>query len=385
MTKKIFILAVLTLFSVTMLGAKSEKYIVDYQKYPAYLNYQEFFEDFSVNNGEWTEYDPINKIELDYTYDQRLEFNHWIRYQTGYVYREYPVQEAVLEYDINITQHGGNGKRFGVGFSDTLGTLNETQNGIFGVFYAGWPGGGGVPHLDLRIYENGINILDWTLFLDFKISTNKTYYVRIEKFGDQVTISIFSDADRTNHISGSPKTFTTTLIDTTFNYFYAVNANVTNPQGNWEWTTGWIDNIYVKTKQQAVYCLIDIKPQSCPNPVNVKSKGVLPIAVLGTGDFDVTTIDPASIRLKGIAPLRSKVEDVSTPVWNPQYECDCTTEDEDGFDDLILKFNTREIVEELGEVTDGEILELTLTGKLTDGTPIEGNDCIIVINKGKSK
>ncbi|UCH96035.1 MAG: PKD domain-containing protein [Candidatus Aminicenantes bacterium] len=237
MTKKIFILAVLTLFSVMMLGGRSD------------LSYQEFFEDFSVDNGEWTKYDPeeLNKIELDYTYDQRLEFNHWIRYQPGYVSREYPVQDFVLEYDINIIHHGGNGNVVGIGFSDTPGTLNETQNGIFGAFYAGWPGGGGVPHLDLRIYENGTNILNWRLFLDFLISRGRPYYVRIEKFGDQVTISIFSDAARTNHISGSPKTFTTNLVNTTFNYFYAVNGYLTSPQGNWEWTTGWIDNIYVKS------------------------------------------------------------------------------------------------------------------------------------------
>jgi hypothetical protein len=255
MTKKIFILAVMTLLSVNMLGGKSG------------LNYQEFFEDFSIDNGEWTEYDPINKIELDYTYDQRLEFNHWIRYEPGYVYREYPVQDFVLEYDINITNHGGNGRIIGPGFSDTLGSLTETQNGIFGVFYAGWPGGGGVPHLDLCIFENGIQTLDWTLFLDFLISKNKTYYVRLEKFGDQVTISIFLDAARINHITGSPKTFTTNLVTTTFNYFYAVNGYLTIPHANWEWTTGWLDNIYVKTEQQVVDFLISGTVTDGTNPI----------------------------------------------------------------------------------------------------------------------
>ena len=29
---------------------------------------------------------------------------------------------------------------------------------------------------------------------------------------------------------------------------------------------------------------VDIKPQSCPNPVNVNAKGVLPVAILGTAD-----------------------------------------------------------------------------------------------------
>ena len=39
---------------------------------------------------------------------------------------------------------------------------------------------------------------------------------------------------------------------------------------------------------------VDIKPGSCPNPFNTKSKGVLPVAVLGTKDLDVTTVDWAS-------------------------------------------------------------------------------------------
>ena len=42
---------------------------------------------------------------------------------------------------------------------------------------------------------------------------------------------------------------------------------------------------------------VDIKPGSCPNPINVKSKGVLPTEILGTEDFDVTMVDPASVRL----------------------------------------------------------------------------------------
>jgi hypothetical protein len=131
---------------------------------------------------------------------------------------------------------------------------------------------------------------------------------------------------------------------------------------------------------------LDIKPQSCPNPLNTKSKGVLPVAILGTFDFDITNIDPASIRLaymgQEVAPIRSSVEDVSTPLSNLQNDCECTEQGGDGLDDLTLKFNTQDIVAILGQVTDGEVLELTLTGVLTDNTPIEGKDCIIVLSKG---
>jgi len=126
---------------------------------------------------------------------------------------------------------------------------------------------------------------------------------------------------------------------------------------------------------------IDINPGSCPNPLNVKSKGVLAVAVLGTEDFDVTTIDLASVRLAGVAPIRSSFEDVATPADGG--ECGCTTAGPDGYTDLSLKFNTEDIVNAIGEVADGELLELSLTGELLDGTAIEGSDCIVIIAKSR--
>ena len=132
---------------------------------------------------------------------------------------------------------------------------------------------------------------------------------------------------------------------------------------------------------------IDIKPQSCPNPLNVKSKGLLPVALLGTADFDVSEIDPVSVRLAGVAPLRSNIEDVATPFAFPEKEdCnDCTDLGEDGFDDLTLKFDTQEIVSALGAVKDGDCLLLELTGNLQDGTPIVGEDVVLILKKGKKK
>jgi hypothetical protein len=126
---------------------------------------------------------------------------------------------------------------------------------------------------------------------------------------------------------------------------------------------------------------IDIKSESCPSPLNVKSKGVLSVAILGTEDFDVTEIDTASIRLEGAVPIRSIIEDVSTPLLDKQDECDCASEGEDGFDDLTLMFDTQEVVSALGEVADGDELVLTLTGKFPDGRPIEGKDCVTILLK----
>lgn len=134
---------------------------------------------------------------------------------------------------------------------------------------------------------------------------------------------------------------------------------------------------------------IEIKPGSCPNPLNVKSKGVLPVAVLGTEKFDVTQIDLSTVLLTregvegGVAPLRWSYEDVATPFEGEPCECHNLTAD--GYVDLTLKFDTQKMVTtlKLGEVV-GQTIRLTLTGNIkkeneNGGTPIMGQDCIWVL------
>lgn len=142
------------------------------------------------------------------------------------------------------------------------------------------------------------------------------------------------------------------------------------------------DASIILAPKPAIEVYVDIKPVDCPNPLNVKSKSVLPVAILGTEDFDVNTIDIASVRLDGVAPVRSSYEDVGAPLADAN-ECECTTEGPDGYLDLTLKFKTQEIVEAIGEVNHGEVLPMVLTGVLSDETPIEGADCIVIRGKHK--
>jgi regulation of enolase protein 1 (concanavalin A-like superfamily) len=143
-----------------------------------------------------------------------------------------------------------------------------------------------------------------------------------------------------------------------------------------------IDNLEVVLHGQPV--ALDIKPQSCPNPLNTKMQGVTPVAILGTSDLDVTQIDVDSIRLEGVAPIRSAIEDVATP-FEPfigkEETLDCNDFGPDGFDDLTLKFDTPGLVEALGDIEDGEVRILTLTGALQDGTPIQGEDVVVILNQ----
>jgi hypothetical protein len=47
--------------------------------------------------------------------------------------------------------------------------------------------------------------------------------------------------------------------------------------------------------------------------------------------------------------------------------------------DLTLKFQKSEIIAVLGAVGSGDVIPLTLTGQLNDGTPFEAVDCVTIV------
>jgi hypothetical protein len=129
---------------------------------------------------------------------------------------------------------------------------------------------------------------------------------------------------------------------------------------------------------------VDIRPLGCPNPLLIHDKGYLPAAILGTGSFNVADIDPASIQLEGVAQVGNSIKDVATPFTpftGKVNTRDCTIAGPDGIMDLTLKFSTTAIVKALGPVNNKAVRVLHLTGKLYDGTPIIGEDVVIINNK----
>lgn len=168
--------------------------------------------------------------------------------------------------------------------------------------------------------------------------------------------------------------------------------------GSWEvgdthggWFKGSVDQVKFYDRALSVdelnahyvRCVpLDIRPRSCPNPLNLKSKGKLPVAILGSPELDVRDIDVSSLYLEGVPPRRSRIEDVSTPPAGATG-CECTAAGGDGFDDLFLKFDTKAVVSALGSVLPGDIRTLTLNGTLLDGTPISAEDCVVIVPKKK--
>jgi hypothetical protein len=109
---------------------------------------------------------------------------------------------------------------------------------------------------------------------------------------------------------------------------------------------------------------IDIKPGSFPNSINPNSKGVIPVAILTTADFDATTVDAETVRFgpAGAEAVHWALEDV----------------DDDGDIDMILHFRTQDTGIKAGDT------EAELTGKTIDGVGIHGSDSVRTVPpKGK--
>jgi hypothetical protein len=138
---------------------------------------------------------------------------------------------------------------------------------------------------------------------------------------------------------------------------------------------------------------IDIKPNDCPNVLNRKSKGVIPIVIRGSEELDVSAIDPESIQLvrTGDAGLYDgevtsfdwSFEDVATRFQGEL--CERIKLKKDEFTDLLLKFDNQEIFSSLGlDVYDGETITFKITGNLYEefgGTTFSARDSVRIISK----
>ena len=108
---------------------------------------------------------------------------------------------------------------------------------------------------------------------------------------------------------------------------------------------------------------------------NKLSKGRLPVAILGSADFDVTTIDINSISIGGIVfPVKTPtVKDESGP------GAGCGTGSPDGYPDLVVHFSRRDLIDALGldlmEV--GATVNVTVSG-FASSCPFEATDSVLI-------
>jgi hypothetical protein len=128
-----------------------------------------------------------------------------------------------------------------------------------------------------------------------------------------------------------------------------------------------------------VAAALDLQPGSCVNPLGAGKQGVLPAAILGTTDVSVEDVDPFSIRLEEVAPLRWRLEDVGGTVDG----AGCPASAPDGRIDLVMQFSAPEILAAVDPVSIGDDVTLHLTGTLRDGTHLTAEDHISIRGNAK--
>jgi hypothetical protein len=123
------------------------------------------------------------------------------------------------------------------------------------------------------------------------------------------------------------------------------------------------DYDYISVEPTVAPVSIDVKPGSFPNSINLRNRGVVPVAILTTADFNATTVDASTVRFgetgTEAAPVHFALEDV----------------DLDGDSDVILQFETRSI-----GITCGATVAW-VTGQTIGGLAIAGSDTIRTLCK----
>lgn len=131
--------------------------------------------------------------------------------------------------------------------------------------------------------------------------------------------------------------------------------------------------IYLKSPDAGITSemTIDIKPGNEQNNINLNSKGVVPVAILTTDEFDAATVDPTTAQFAGAVPEHWSLEDI----------------DNDGDDDLMFHFRTQEL--NLDQDSTEATLTAQLTGQITaqvsSGTIVSGTDKVQIVSSKKSK
>ena len=109
---------------------------------------------------------------------------------------------------------------------------------------------------------------------------------------------------------------------------------------------------------------IDIKPGSSTSPINLKSQGKIPVAILSTKFFDApTNVDTKSLTFGHTGDEKSLAF------------CDSTPQDVngDGLPDLVCHFTTQQTGFQIGDTVG------VLKGATTSLIPIEGKDVVTIV------
>ena len=126
-------------------------------------------------------------------------------------------------------------------------------------------------------------------------------------------------------------------------------------------TDNWVASGYcsLQVTVKPVEVRIDITPGSSVNPINLKSYGLTAVAILGSKDFDVASVDTGTVTFgpNNAKPVRYEYQDVNS----------------DGYTDLRLRFRTQDTGIRRSDTS------ATLQGQLKNGCNFSAADSIKIV------
>jgi hypothetical protein len=150
--------------------------------------------------------------------------------------------------------------------------------------------------------------------------------------------------------------------------FAPMHAVIWTNQWGWTTLTAWELEDGIKP-EVPIIVEIDIKPGSYPNSINTKSKGVIPVAILGSASLNVFTVDVTTLRFGpgGAQPAH----DLTNPMvfWDHIQDVNG-----DGFIDLVSHYRQKQTGLSPGDVV------ACLTGQFTNGFYFAGCDSVRIVH-----
>jgi hypothetical protein len=123
---------------------------------------------------------------------------------------------------------------------------------------------------------------------------------------------------------------------------------------------------------------LDIAPGACPSVL--PREGMLRVALLSGGVFDLADVLPRTAELEGVPARRDALElaDDSGPADTCGELCGCDGRAPDGVPDARFEFDAAAIVARLGLTRDDEPRRLRFSVRLRGGRLIEASDCVLL-------
>ena len=334
-------------------------------------------------------------LETNYDYDENPNEHNW----PFYYYYAWSFSKAMLLTTPSSDDIGGVRDPVADGYPEELPSwyydfawyLTETQN-LDGTFYDNPnEGPSWTPYVDTMF---AILVLEEAVAVPMADTVTTYTGDTSGNAGQLATLSaILTDEETGDPIDNEPLYFTfqgdTVSAMTNSEGVATVTMMIDPPAGDYPITVNFPGDISRRlnpssdtatfTVIEEIEVSVDIKPLSWPNPINLKSNGLIPVAICGTEDFDVTQIDPTTVNIylegvgTGVYPVRWAYEDVA----------DTERGGPDGYLDLVLHFKNQEVVVDSDLTSyEGEVT-LSIGGNLKEehgGTPIAGEDIVWVLD-----